>query len=267
MASRERRNLTLAVKDVWDGVRRIYIWPMLGWQDIKQRYRRSVIGPFWLTLSYGAMVAGMGPLYGRLLQQDIGSYLPYLATSFVIWILMSSIIIDACSAFIGAEGYIKQVKLPLTVHVLRLVWKNVLIFFHNFVIVLLVMFIYPPPLTWALLLIPAGVLMLALNGIWLGLLFGMLCARFRDIPQVVSSFVQIVFFLTPVMWHSEMLGRKQWLVELNPFYHFLEIVRAPLISGGGAMRSWLMVTLITIAGFLVTLLVFSRYRARVAYWV
>ena len=180
MASRERRNLTLAVKDVWDGVRRIYIWPMLGWQDIKQRYRRSVIGPFWLTLSYGAMVAGMGPLYGRLLQQDIDSYLPYLATSFVIWILMSSIIIDACSAFIGAEGYIKQVKLPLTVHVLRLVWKNVLIFFHNFVIVLLVMFIYPPPLTWALLLIPAGVLMLALNGIWLGLLFGMLCARFRD---------------------------------------------------------------------------------------
>ena len=267
MSNPDRRSLKLGVKDVVDGVRKIYIWPMLGWQDIKQRYRRSMIGPFWLTLSYGVMIAGMGPLYGRLLQQDIGAYLPYLATSFVVWTLISGILTDACNAFIGSEGYIKQVRLPLTVYVLRIVWKNVLIFAHNFVIVVVVMLIYPPPLTWALFLIPVGVLLVALSGVWVGLLLGLLCARFRDLPQVVASLIQVTFFLTPVMWRADMLGSKHWVVELNPLFHFLEIVRAPLMTGGIAASSWLTACLITVAGFLVTLSIFSRYRSRVAYWV
>lgn len=267
MASNDHTSVARGIKDILDGVRSIYIWPMLGWQDIKQRYRRSVIGPFWLTLSYGAMIAGMGPLYGRLLQQDIGAYLPYLATSFVAWILISTILIDACGAFIGSEGYIKQVKLPLTVYVLRLVWKNVLIFAHNFAIVIIVMLIYPPQLSWTLLLIPVGVLLVALNGVWVGLLLGLLCARFRDLPQVVSSLVQVAFFLTPVMWRQDMLGSKRWVVELNPLYHFLEIVRAPLTSGGDASNSWLAAGLITVVGFTLTLMIFSRFRSRVAYWV
>ena len=262
-----QKNLTLAIKDVWDGFRSTTIWPMLGWQDVKQRYRSSKVGPFWLTLSYGVMIAGMGPLYGRLFQQDIGAYLTYFAASLVVWVLLSGIVVDACQAFIGADGYIKQVKLPLTVHVLRVVWKNTLLFAHNLVIVLLVMLYYRPPLNWSLLLIPLAVLMVVVNGVWVGLLFGLLCARFRDVPQIVASFVQIAFFLTPVMWLPNMLGRKRWVVDLNPLYHFLEIVRAPLLSGGAAAQSWAAVLVITVVGFLLTLSIFSRYRARVAYWV
>ena len=255
------------MKDVVDGFRSIYIWPMLGWQDIKQRYRRSVIGPFWLTLSYGVMIAGMGPLYGRLLQQDIGAYLPYLAISFVVWTLIAGVLTDGCNAFIGSDGYIKQVRLPLTVYVLRAVWKNVLVFAHHFVIVVIVMVFFPPPLTWTLLLIPAGVLLVALTGVWVGLLLGLLCARFRDLPQVVTSLIQVAFFLTPVLWKADMLGSQRWVVELNPLYHYLEIIRAPLMSGTAAASSWLTASLITVVGYLVTVSVFSRYRSRVAYWV
>jgi ABC-type polysaccharide/polyol phosphate export permease len=134
-----RSNLTLALADIGSGLRSVHVWPMLGWLEIKQRYRRSVIGPFWLTLSYGAMIAGMGPLYGSLLQQDIASYFPYLATGVVVWFLLSNLIADGCNAFIAAEGFIKQVKLPLTVHVLRVVWRNLIIFAHNAVILLLVL--------------------------------------------------------------------------------------------------------------------------------
>lgn len=240
---------------------------MLGWQDIKQRYRRSKVGPFWLTLSYGITIGAMGPLYGRLLQQDLGSYLPYLATSFVVWTLLSGIIIDACTAFTSSEGYIKQVKLPLTIYVLRVVWKNIIMFGHNFIIVLLVILIYQPAMRWVAFLLPVALLIVALNGVWVGLLFGLFCARYRDIPQVVTSLVQVAFFLTPVLWHPEMLGRKQWLVDLNPLYHFIEIMRVPMLSGDLSPRSWIAALAITLTGFLVTLLVFSRYRARVAYWM
>ena len=86
------KNLTLAFADIGNGIAGVHIWPMLGWLEIKQRYRRSVIGPFWLTLSYGAMIAGMGPLYGSLLQQDISTYFPYLATGFVVWFLIANLI-------------------------------------------------------------------------------------------------------------------------------------------------------------------------------
>jgi len=267
MAGTGRRNFRLALGDLWQGITSIYIWPMLGWQDIKQRYRRSVIGPFWLTISYGAMIFAMGPLYGRLLQQDISAYFPYLAVSFVVWTLLSGIIIDSCNAFIGAEGYIKEVKLPLTVHVLRVVWKNVLICAHNFLIVVVVMFFYPPTINWSMLLIPVGVLVIAINGVWVGLLFGVFCARFRDVPQVVTSVVQIAFFVTPVMWRSNMLGRKEWMADLNPLTHFLQVVRAPLLSAEIPLTSWCVVVIIALVGFPLTLAVFSRFRSRVPYWV
>jgi ABC-type polysaccharide/polyol phosphate export permease len=267
MPTSSNGHLRLAIEDLMTGFRSVNVWPMLGWQDIKQRYRRSALGPFWLTISTGALIFGMGPLYGKLLQQDISTYFPYLAISFVVWMLISSMINDSCNAFISAEGYIKEVKLPLTVHVLRVVWRNILMFAHNFIIVLLVMLFYSKSLDWHVLLLPFGVLFIALNGVWIGLLFGILCARFRDIPQVIASLVQVAFFLTPVMWKPGMLGRHQWAVEINPIYHFLEIARAPLLSEGTNFKSWMVVLLITVVGYALMILVFKRFRSRVAYWM
>ena len=262
-----RSNVALALADIRNGLKSVHVWPVLGWLEIKQRYRRSVIGPFWLTLSYGAMIAGMGPLYGSLLQQDISSYFPYLATGFVVWFLIANVIGDGCNSFIAAEGFIKQVKLPLTVHVLRVIWKNLIIFAHNAVIVLLVLAYYRPVFEWHVLLAPLGLIMVAVNALWFGLLFGLLCARFRDIPQVVGSVMQVAFFLTPVMWPSRLLGDYQWAADWNPFFHFLETIRAPLLGHGAAPRSWAIVLVVTVAGWLVTMLMFSRFRGRVAYWV
>lgn len=267
MLAVSRSSFALAFKDIQDGICSIHIWPMLGWQDIKQRYRRSIIGPFWLTLSYGALMAGMGPLYGRLFQLDLSTYLPYLATGFVIWLLLSGIITDACNTFIGAEGYIKQIKLPLTVHVLRMIWKNLLIFAHNFVIVLIVMLYFQPSLDLSVLLVPLALLMAAVNGVWAGLLLGLLCARFRDVPQIVTSALQIALFLTPIMFKADTLGRYVWTAHWNPIFHFLEIARGPLIGEGARPDSWIAVLVITCIGYTVTFLMFSRFRARIAYWV
>jgi ABC-type polysaccharide/polyol phosphate export permease len=262
-----RNHLALAIEDFKDGVSSIYVWPKLGWLEIKQRYRRSVLGPFWLTISTGALVGGMGPLYGRLFGLDIYTYFLYLAISFVVWLFLAGIINDACMAFISAEGFIKHFKLPLTVHIMRMVWRNLIIFAHNLVIVFLVMLFWPPAITWQLLLIPLGVLFIAINGIWIGLCLGLLCARFRDIPQIVNSLVQVAFFLTPVMWQPQMLGRNQWAATWNPFYHFLEIVRAPLVAATTNWFSWTVVLGITVIGYAVTFLLFARFRARIAYWV
>jgi ABC-type polysaccharide/polyol phosphate export permease len=262
-----RDRLALALKDLRDGISSIYVWPMLGWLEIKQRYRRSLLGPFWLTISTGVMVGGMGPLYGRLFGLDISTYFPYLAISFVVWLLIAGIINDACTAFISAEGFIKQMRQPLTVHILRMVWKNLIIFAHNAAIIVLVVMFFSSALDWHVLLMPVGVLFIAVNGIWVGIFLGLLCARFRDIPQIVSSLVQVAFFLTPIMWQPGMLGRNRWAAAWNPFYHFLEVVRAPLVAHSTNWFSWAVVLGITVVGYSATFLLFARFRARIAYWV
>lgn len=257
----------LAWKDLTEGLGSIYIWPKLGWLEIRQRYRRSVLGPFWLTISTGALVGGMGPLYGRLFGLDIATYFPFLAISFVVWLFMAGIINDACTAFITAEGFIKQVKLPLTVHVLRMVWKNLIIFAHNMLIIVLVFAFWPPAMTWSLLSIPLAVLFIAINGVWIGIFLGLLCARFRDIPQIVGSLVQVAFFLTPIIWKPHMLGTNQWAAAWNPFFHFLEVVRAPLVTATTNWFSWAAVLGITALGYALTFVLFARFRSRIAYWV
>src|ERR1700682_1541938 len=124
------RRVTQALADISGGFRLTHVWGVLGLHDIKQRYRRSTLGPFWLTISTGIMVGTMGVLYARLMSQDINEYLPYLAVGLVLWTFISSTTNELCLTFIGAENLVKQVKLPLTAHVTRVVWRNVLILAH-----------------------------------------------------------------------------------------------------------------------------------------
>jgi ABC-2 type transport system permease protein len=262
-----RKQLWLAIKDVKEGIRSFNIWGMLGWLEIKQRYRRSALGPVWLTLSTAILIFGMGPLYGVLFGQDLSSYFPYLAVSIVLWSFVSGLIIESCNAYISAEGLIKDLKLPYTVHVLRVVWRLLITFAHNFVIVVLVLAYFRITVGWELLLAPLGMLLIAINGLWLGTLMGLASARFRDIPLLVASVVQIAFFLTPIFWRSSMLGKYQWAADLNPLYIFLEIVRAPLLGEPVRSYLWIAALAVTGIGFVVTLLIFSRYRARIAYWM
>jgi ABC-2 type transport system permease protein/lipopolysaccharide transport system permease protein len=266
MQGKGRERIDKARTDLSEGLRRWELWGALGWHDIRQRYRRSTLGPFWITLSMGIMVGALGFLYAELFGQKIRDYLPFLALGLIVWGLISSPILDGCNVFIGSEGVIRQLRAPLSVHVFRMVWRNVIIFVHNMVIyvVLLVAFgIWPG--APALLALPAA-LILCLTGIWTGLLAGLLSARFRDIPYMTASVIQILFLVTPILWHIDQLGNKL-VAELNPFYHLIEILRLPLLGRVPPLSSWLVALAVTVLGYLVTLAFFVRFRERIAYWI
>ena len=259
-------DFSLAVKDLTSGILSFHIWTMLGWQEIRQRYRRSSLGPFWLTLSMGIQVVAIGPLYGRLFGQDISAYFTYLAVSLVTWQLLSNTTTDLCFAFISAEGIIKQQKLPMSVHVLRVIYKNMIIYLHNFIIVGFVLFFYPPQFSLELLLLPLGLFFFVMNGVWVGILLGMASARFRDIPQIVGSFMTVALFITPVMWKADMLGNKIY-AQVNPIFHFIEIMRQPLLGGQLPFLSWSIVIAITFLGYIFLIAIFTRFRSHIAFWV
>ncbi|MDH4188831.1 MAG: ABC transporter permease [Betaproteobacteria bacterium] len=259
--------LAAAGRDIRDGIAQVHVWGLLGWQDMRQRYRRSVIGPFWLTLSTAIMLATMGLLYGRLFGQDLRHYLPYLAVGLIVWGTLLAIVNESCQVFIGASAVIKQIRLPLTTHVCRVIWRNALLLAHNAVILVpLALWAEHGP-TLALFSVPLGFAVLLLNGLWIGLFLGVLCARFRDVPPIVANLMQIAFFITPIIFRPEVLGNRAWIAAWNPLYHLIEVVRAPIVEGRLPLGSWAGLAAFTLGGALVTLLLFARTRARVPYWL
>ncbi|MBT5796899.1 MAG: ABC transporter permease, partial [Porticoccaceae bacterium] len=206
-------------------MRAVRIWGTLGWHDIKQRYRRSVLGPFWFTLSTAILVIVLGSLYSILLKQEFTEYLPYLAVGLVLWQYIAASVIEGSTTFVGSAYLIKQIRLPLTVHVCRMVWRNFVILLHSLPVVVIMLIVFGRWPNAEFLLVPLGLLLLLLHGVWVGVVLGVLGARFRDIPPIVTSLVQVAFFFTPIMWAPEILKDRAWVAEYNPLYHMIEIVR------------------------------------------
>ena len=114
-------------------------WLFMGMQDIKLLYRRSIIGPWWVTISTGILVAMLGFLWSHIFGSDLQNYLPFFAVGFIVWGWMSGQFIDAAGGFFQFQGVIKQIKLPFLIYIFRLNVRQFIIFLHNSVIIVLVL--------------------------------------------------------------------------------------------------------------------------------
>src|SRR3984885_15122365 len=236
LASRNR----LAMGDV---IRGAHLWRLavaLGWLDIRLRYRGSMLGPFWLTISTGVMVASLGVLYSTLFKMDLGSYLPFLALSQVLWGFLAALVSEGCTAFTDAEGVIRSVRMPFFVFSLRALIRNAIALAHNIVVIVVVFAIFRMwPNAHSLIALP-GLLLWAVDALALTLVLGAFCARFRDIQPIVNSVMQIAFFMTPVIWKPDQLGADSIAnLAFNPFFDLLEIVRGPILGSNIAVTTWI----------------------------
>ncbi|WP_425484480.1 ABC transporter permease [Haloechinothrix aidingensis] len=288
------RSFRRAFDDLRAGVAARELWSHLGWQDIKQRYRRSVLGPLWITISMAVTAFALGLLYSQLFQADIATFLPYITVGLITWHFLIGCLQEGSNAFIENEDMIKHLPAPLTVYALRTVWRLMIMFVHNLIVYAVILAIFFPALAQpgytiieeggipqpglnvtALMAFPAfGAL--ALNGLWVVLLLGITSTRFRDVPQVIAAISSLLFFMTPIVWSIDILaakfpetggGWRQYLYEFNPVYHFLEIIRAPMIGNVQSLHHWFVVGGFTVVGWLLTIVVMRNYRSRVSYWV
>lgn len=256
-----------AISDISEGWQRRELWGTMALHDIRQRYRRSVLGPFWITISMGVMIGALGLLYSTIFKQETSQYMPFLAAGFVVWGAISGMILEGSQVFAGAEGLIRQLPAPLSIHVYRVISSNLIIFAHNIWIFFIVALWYGATPQWTMLLAVPGLFFLILNGFWMALLLGLLSARFRDIPLVVASVVQVLFFITPVMWMPAMLPGRALILHANPFYHLIEVVRQPMLGHMPSAEHWIAVVLVTLVGWALALAFYGAYRWRLAYWV
>ncbi len=257
-----------AVQDLVGAGRLWRLAATLGWFDIRLRYRGSVLGPFWLTLSTAVMVAALGILYSTLFKMELHDYLPFLAVSLVVWNTLGQLVSEACTCFLSAEGMIRAVRMPFTLYALRVLVRNLLVLAHNVVVIVAVYAYFNVWPGFALLGAIPGLLLWIVDGVAACLLLGVLCARFRDIPPIVGSLMQIAFFISPVIWKPELLtpASRIWL-PLNPFYSLLEIVRGPMLGEAASGIVW--ASAFGYSALLVGLawVAFVRVRGRLAFWV
>src|SRR3977135_2891113 len=179
--------------DLVEGMSKSWMWSAMAMQDIKMRYRGSLLGPFWLTISMVIMVAAMGLIYARMFNMEITHYLPFLTVGLVIWTFISTVITDSCQTFLSAQSVITQVRMPFSIHAWRIVYRNLIVMAHNIVIVPLVMLLFEVPISWRAIVILPALVILAINGVWVSILLGMVSARYRDVPPIVASIVQVLF--------------------------------------------------------------------------
>lgn len=259
--------LQLAVKDFVGAIALWPLWVRLGWHDILYRYRRSLLGPFWFTANTAITIVALGIVYSQILKMPIRELMPYVCVGLLIWGFISAILHGSGEVFSGAESYIKQVRLPYLLYVFRFIWSKTIIFAHDLpIFVIVIAYFGRWPGAVALLAIP-GFLLLTLNGALVTVTLGMASARFRDVPRIVTSLAQITFLVTPILWTPDLLGPRIYLAYCNPFFHLIEIVRGPLLGSLPSIETVWVVVLITALNLVVTVLLFSRYRARIAYWL
>jgi lipopolysaccharide transport system permease protein len=262
-----RERQVMAATDVVEGLKLWKLGLTLAWLDIKLKYRGSVLGPFWLTISTGVMVGAMGTLYGALFHMDPKTYLPFLAISQVLWNAIGGLVTEACITFTQSESTIRAIRMPFFLHAFRAVVRNLISLLHNLPVIVLVFTIFG---TWpgasAPLAIP-GLAIWLVDGFAACLLLGSFCTRFRDIPPIVGSAMQIAYFVTPVMWRPEQLGRRGWWLPFNPFDALLEVVRGPLIGAAPGASTWALAAGYSLAFCAGSWLLFSRVRGRLAYWM
>jgi ABC-type polysaccharide/polyol phosphate export permease len=259
-----------ATQDVAQALtKKIALVGMLGWQDLRQRYRRSSLGPFWISLSMGVMIATIGIVFGQIFNSPMQEYLPFLACGIILWAYIASVLNEGCTAFIDASAMIKQLNLPFFAHIARMTWRNFLIFTHNIVILPLVFIMVLKPLSLIALLSIPGMLLLTINLGWIALILAVLCTRYRDLSQMVTSILQVLFYLTPVMWMPSLVPARAnlYLLDLNPAYHLIQIVRAPILGQAPSTLNWVVSITIAIVGWIVALIFFGHYKKRIAYWL
>jgi len=237
--------------------------------DIRQRYRRSILGPWWITISTGVMIACIGVIFGTIFKSPMQEFLPFLSAGLIIWGFISSTVMDATTVLIGAEAIIKQLPIPVFTHILRMIGRNLIVFFHNLLIFPIVCLCVQKGINWNIFYFILGLVILTLNLLWISLLLAVICTRFRDMTQIVGSLLQIAFYVTPIIWMPSLLPARAsvMLLDPNPVYHLLAIVRDPLIGLSPSLMNWLVSAGLSLIGSLFSLLLFNKYRARISYWL
>lgn len=236
--------------------------------DIKLRYKRSIIGPFWITLNTLILISTIGFIFGQILNVDNKFFIPYISIGLILWSFFSMTLTEGCMSFVSGENIVKQIKLPLFIHINRVLLRNIFVFIHIIPILALLFIFFDIRFSGGIIMSVLGFIILIGNLVWLTLLFSILSSRYRDLPPLISNALQVIFYFTPIMWMVDLIPHRTIIfLQFNPLYHLIEIVREPFMGNTASKISWTFCIVAFVFGNLFTFIFFGKYKKRIIYWL
>lgn len=263
------QRLQAAGSDLSAGLRMWRTWTYLAFETVKNQYRRTVLGPWWITLQMAAFVLGLAAIFSQILNADLKQFLPYVAVGLLVFNLLSGLTRAAAGVFTGAADTMKSTRQPLSNLVLQRVAVELIQFGHNALIFLVFIAVGLVPVRLTILLGLPMLILIVINGVALGFWLGTTVARFRDVDPLVTSILQVLVFFTPVFYRLEDLdrGSRGALLGWNPFLYLLEATRAPLIGAHLRPSMYIGSAVVTAVNLMLAVVVYVRHRSRLPYWV
>lgn len=258
--------MSVVFQEIKNGLSRYRYWTHLGWSDVKQRYRGSLLGPLWMTMNMAVFILALGIVYSRLFHQNIRELISFLTASLLVWIYITTIITESCDVFIADKDLIENVKLPYSIYIFKLIWRNMVVMLHNSIVYVAVCLIFflNPHLT--LLLFVPGFIIVTLGLFGLSMILGLVGLRYRDTPPIISSLIMVAFLISPITWKPELLGNSL-IIKLNPLTYFMDMLRSPLLGQVPSINSYIICSIISISILYLALNLFAKYSSRIAFWV
>lgn len=254
-------------EDICGSLRGWPLWFTLGNFDVVQRFRRTALGPLWVTLSFGILIAMLTVVYGQVLHMERRVYVPYLTAGLVAWNFIALVLQEASDAFIVEAPILWQTYIPRSACVFRVLWRNLLVLGLNALIFLLAAVFFRLHFTLSMFLAVPGLLLLCINLLWISLLLALVSVRFRDFPRLVALTLQLLLLLSPVIWRADATPKLRMLAQWDPLYHAIELLRSPLLGLSPSRSTWTISVCAALAGGAFTAYLFGRYRHRITYWL
>jgi lipopolysaccharide transport system permease protein len=266
VADRRRFTWERCRADMAPFVTRHVTWRALAAGDIRSKYRRTLLGPWWITATNAITALIMGLVAGRFLGADMKTYLPHFMVSMTIWNFIASSLGESCNTMINAGGMIKAVDMPLLIHIMRMVQRNLIIFLHNIAIIPFIWLVYPWSIGPVMLLSLVGLMLVFIFVVSASMIVSLICVRYRDVPPVMAAVLQLLFFVSPIIWAPAQVKGGTLIVALNPIAHLLALTRDPIMGIVPSFTSWAGAIVSVAALTAAMAYIYTRYRARVVYW-
>lgn len=250
-----------AVNDIVGGLRQHGIWLTRAIWDIRRRYSESILGPLWMSAGLAALAIAVGFILGR----DRGeNYIVYVTAGFLVWYFCTGVLSGSLGVFREGRAQILHAVGPMSTHVFRLAARELIVFGHNFVVFLIIAYLFGTLFDIQWLYILPGLALVVVNILWMGLIVACLASLFDDVTPAVQYSLMLLMFMTPLFWYPEGNLHRAAFITYNPFYYIVTAVRQPLLGEPASMAVWGTCVVLAVVGWMAALTVFQMTRDKIA---
>jgi len=234
------------------------------------KHKRTRLGSLWIIITPAVFIFFIGFLYSGIAGLNLNVFIPHMTIGYVGWTLLGGFVQSSSTVVVRHQGFVSQAGASMENIATMEMTSIFLQFFHQAILVFIILMHFKVEQDWYSFVSILGVFLAAINGRSAIIVLGTICVRYRDMQEAVGSIVRIAFLATPIIWMAGEDGRGGLIgpyTLLNPFYHFLEIIRAPLLGNRVADISWYIVLTITGVGLLLSFYFSRRFRRQIPLWL